>query len=80
MKRLKDKDLQKQLDKLSDGSFSEELAKGVIKLHDDSGIPLMKVEFGSVVGKSMTRRFDLVFEEGDIEDALEYNPGYGSTE
>ena len=74
MRRLKDKDLEKQLDKLSDGSFSEELAKDVIKLHDDSGIPLMKVEFGPVVGKSMTRRFALVFEEGDIEDAPEYNP------
>ena len=74
MKRLKDKDLEKQLDTLSDGSFSEELSKGVIKLHDDSGIPLMKVEFGPVVGKSMTRRFALVFEEGDIEDAPEYNP------
>ena len=74
MKRLKDKDLQKQLDKLSDGSFSEELAKVVIKLHDDSGIPLMKVEFGPVVGKSMTRRFALVFEKGDIEDAQDYNP------
>ena len=74
MRRLKDKDLQKQLDELSGGSFSEGLAKSVIKLHDDSGIPLMKVEFGPVVGKSMTRRFALVFEEGDIEDAPEYNP------
>ena len=74
MRRLKDKDLQKQLDELSGGSFSDELAKSVIKLHDDSGIPLMKVEFGPVVGKSMTRRFALVFEEGDIEDAPEYNP------
>ena len=71
MKRLKDKDLEKQLDTLSDGSFSEELSKGVIKLHDDSGFPLMKVEFGPVVGKSMTRRFALVFEEDDVE---EYNP------
>ena len=74
MRRLKDKDLQKQLDELSGGSFSEELAKGVIKLHDDSGIPLMAVEFGHVVGKSMTRRFALAFEEGDIEDAPDYNP------
>ena len=69
MKRLKDKDLQKQLDELSGGSFSDGLAKGVIKLHDDSGIPLMKVEFGPVVGKSMTRRFALVFEEDDVEES-----------
>ena len=73
MRRLKDKDLQKQLDDLSGGSFSDGLAKGVIKLHDDSGIPMMKVEFGPVVGKSMTRRFALVFEKGDIEGAPDYN-------
>lgn len=72
--RLKDKDLQKQLDELSGDSFSEGLAKRVIKMSDGSGIPLMMTEFGPVVGESITRRFILVFEEGDIEGAPDYNP------
>ena len=65
---LKDKTLQKKLDKLTGGHLTYMLQSGFItELHDDSGNPVMKVEFGPTVGESHTRKFALVFQMDEIE-------------
>ena len=68
--QLKNKKLQRQLDALSDGEFSKQLIDDrIVKMVDDSGKPVLKVEFGPIVGKSYSRQLSYVFTENDIEEA-----------
>lgn len=72
--QLKNKKLQRQLDALSDGEFSKQLSKEhIVTMVDDSGIPVLKVEFGPVVGLSLTRKFIFVFTENEIKEAEEFH-------
>lgn len=72
MYRLKNRELERELDRISDGNFSYRINSGFItKLYDDSGHPVFKVEFGPTVGNSWTRRFALVFEKDEIENTVE---------
>lgn len=70
--QLKNKKLQRRLDDLSDGEFSKQLIDDrIVKMVDDSGKPVLKVEFGPIVGKSYSRQLSYVFTENDIFLALE---------
>lgn len=76
---LKDKTMQKKLDKLTGGHLTYMLQSGFItELHDDSGKPVLKVEFGPTVGQSHTRKFALVFEKDEIQHK-EYSNGIEGT-
>ena len=69
--KLKDELLQLKLDFLSHGEFSKQLSKEqIVTMVDDSGHPVLKVEFGPTVGNSWTRKFALVFEKDEIENTV----------
>ena len=71
--QLKNKKLQRRLDDLSDGDFAKQLRHGRwIKSIDDSGNPVLEIEFGPVVGQSRTRQFAFIFTEDEIEEAEEF--------
>ena len=68
--RLKDKNLQVQLDALSDGDFSKRLQHAN---HDDG---MIFVEFGEKLESSGfdLHRFNLAFFDDDVEEIHRYNP------
>ena len=68
--RLKDKNLQVQLDALSDGDFSKRLQHAN---HDDG---MIFVEFGEKLESPGfdLHRFDLAFFDDEVEEIHRYNP------
>ena len=71
--QLKNKKLQRRLDDLSGGEFSKQLVtERIVTMIDESDNPVLKVEFGPVVGMSLTRQIIFVFTENEIEEAEEF--------
>lgn len=73
---LKDKELQKQLDEISGGDFSEALASDRLELVDSPLDPLIqyRVYFGPVLDFA-ANRFSAVFLHDEIEEVPEYKAG-----
>ena len=72
--RLKDKKLQKQLDEISDGDFSEALAEGRFQSVSSPLDPNIKwrVYFGDVPD-FLSNRFSVCFTDDEVEEVPEYN-------
>ena len=69
--RLKDKELQKKLDEISDGDFSKQM-----KVHSDLGLFDGKVDrYLITFGKTKTSfpRFEVIIERDELEQVSEYD-------
>lgn len=74
--RLKDKELQRKLDDISGGDFSEALARGRLEPVNSPLDPLItcRVSFGAAPD-FVANRFSAIFLHDEIEEAPEYNAG-----
>lgn len=79
MLRLKDKELQRKLDELSDGDFSISLknVKDEDLLHKEDDV-VCTVVFGKTVAKwsgiCEYKKFSAIFKKDELEEIPEYNP------
>ena len=78
--RLKDKELQKKLDEISNGNFTKQLAREIAdmaasKLGFDKSSDRVYVDFGNPIRSCvMSAKFRACIEPGDLVDATEYDP------
>ena len=71
--RLKDRALQKQLDAITNGDFSEKLNTEAQKMFSPVlAREVFRVYFGDF--DALANRFSVLFELDEIEEATEYNP------
>lgn len=71
--RLKDKELQKKLDELSNGDFSKKLEnEAQRKFVGVLNREIVSVYYGDF--DALANRFSAIFEVDEVEEVLEYNP------
>ena len=77
MRNLKDKELQKRLDEISDGDFSKQLNEHLQNISGRTGMTDAdyRVYFGGLPGKrEMVNRFSVLFFAHEIEETKDFDP------